>query len=92
MLIREERRRHYRIALLVLLVAAILGNLFGIFLGAVLPNGALQDLVSKSLSLGLDPPVRLDLWVVSFSVGFTVELNSCSFLFMLLALIFYKKA
>ena len=46
MLIREERRRHYRIALLVLLVAAILGNLFGIFLGAVLPNGALQDLVS----------------------------------------------
>jgi ABC-type dipeptide/oligopeptide/nickel transport system permease subunit len=92
MLIREERKRHSRIALFVVLVAAILGNLVGIFLGAILPEGSFQDLVSKSLSFGLDPPLRLDLWVVSFSIGFTLKLNSLSFLFMFLALIFYKKA
>ena len=91
MLIREERKRHSRIALLVIMVAGILGNLVGTFLGAVLPDGSFHDLVSKSLAFGFDPPCRLDFWIVSFSVGFTLELNSCSFLFMFFALLFYKR-
>jgi len=91
MLIRDERRRQSRFAFFFIVVAGVLGNLVGIFLGAVLPDGSFHDLVSKSLAFGLDPPFRLDLWIVTFSVGFVVRLNSCSFLFMFLALLLHKR-
>ena len=76
---------------LVLIVSGILGQLAGIFLGALLPHGALHDLVARSMQFGLDPPLRIDIWILSFSFGFQVSLNSCSFLFMFLGLLLYRK-
>ncbi len=92
MLIREERKNRFQGAVLVLILSGIVGNLFGVFLGAVLPEGSLHDFLSKSKAFGLDPPLAVDLWIVSVSVGFNVKLNSCGLLFMFLGLIFYKKA
>ncbi len=92
MLIREEKKRHFRVAILVLVISGVLGNLVGIFLGAILPEGSLHDILAKSLSMGLDPPLNIDLWIISFSIGFKLKLNSCSFLFMLFGLLLYKKA
>ncbi len=92
MLIREEKRNRFQAAILVLILSGIIGNLFGVFLGAVLPEGPLHDVLSKSKAFGLDPPLSLDLWIVSVSIGFNVKLNSCGLLFMFLGLIFYKKA
>lgn len=92
MLIREEKKRHFRIAILVLVLSGILGNLVGILLGALLPEGAFHDMLAKSLVVGLDPPLSIDLWIVSFSIGFSLKLNSCSFLFMVFGLMLYKKA
>jgi len=91
MLIRDEKKRHLGIGLLMLIVSGILGNLVGIFVGALLPDGTLHDAVAKSIRFGLDPPLRIDIWIVSFSIGFQVVLNSCSFLFMVLGLLLYKK-
>ena len=79
-------------AILVLILSGILGNLVGILLGALLPEGAFHDMLAKSLVFGLSPPLRIDLWIVSFSIGFTFKLNSCSFLFMVFGLMLYKKA
>ncbi len=92
MLIREERRNRFQGAILVLILSGILGNLFGVFLGAVLPEGSLHDALSMSKAFGLDPPLSIDLWIVSVSIGFNVKLNSCGLLSMFLGLIFYKKA
>jgi hypothetical protein len=92
MLIREEKRNRFQAAILVLILSGIIGNLFGVFLGAVLPEGSLHDILSKSKAFGLDPPLSIDLWIVSVSIGFNVKLNTCGFLFMFLGLIFYKKA
>jgi len=92
MLIREEKKIRFQVAIVVLILSGIIGNLFGVFLGAVLPEGALHDTVAKSKAFGLDPPLALDLWIVSLSIGFKVKLNICSLLFMVLGLIFYKKA
>ncbi len=92
MLIREEKKRYFRIAIMVVIIAGIMGNLFGIFLGVLLPEGSLHDVLAKSYAYGLDPPVRLDLWIVSFSIGFQVKLNFCSLLFMFFGFLFYKKA
>jgi hypothetical protein len=92
MLIREERKTRLKTAIMVLILSGIIGNLFGVFLGAVLPEGSLHDTLSKSKSFGLDPPVSLDLWIVSLSIGFNVKLNICGLLFMFVGLILYKKA
>lgn len=92
MLIREERKTRLKTAIVVLILSGIIGNLFGVFLGAVLPEGSLHDVLSKSKSFGLDPPVSLDLWIVALSIGFNVKLNICGLLFMFVGLILYKKA
>ena len=92
MLIREEKRNRFQAAIMVLILSGIIGNLFGVFLGAVLPEGSLHDTLSKSKAFGLDPPLSIDLWIVYVSIGFNVNLNSCGLLFMFLGLIFYKKA
>jgi hypothetical protein len=92
MLIREERKGRFQVAVLVLVLSGILGNLFGLFLAAVLPDGPLHDVLSYGKAFGLDPPVSLDLWIVSLSLGIRVNMNMCGLLFMVLGLIFYKKA
>ena len=92
MLIREERRNRFQAAIMVLILCGIIGNLFGVFLGAILPEGSLHDALSKSKAFGLDPPVSLDLWIVSVSIGFNVKLNICGLFFMVFGLIFYKRA
>ncbi len=91
MLIREEKKRHIGVGFLILIVSGILGNVAGIFLGALIPEGALHDALAKSIIFGLDPPLRIDIWIVSFSIGFHLKLNSCSFLFMIFGLLLYKK-
>ena len=92
MLIREEKRTRFKAAVVVLILSGIVGNLFGVFLGAVLPEGSLHDFLSRSKSFGLHPPLSVDLWIVSVSIGFNVKLNICGLLFMILGLILYKKA
>jgi hypothetical protein len=79
-------------ALMVLAISGIVGNIVGVFLGALLPEGALHDLLSKSLVLGFDPPLSINLWIVAFSFGFLVKLNFCSFIAMVLGLLLYKNA
>lgn len=92
MLIREERKTRFQVAVIVLILSGIIGNLVGVFLSAVLPEGALHDTLAKSKAFGLDPPLALDLWIVSVSIGLKVKLNLCGLLFMVLGLFFYKKA
>jgi hypothetical protein len=91
MLIREEKKRRLGIGFLILVVSGILGNVVGIFMGALLPDGILNDFLAKNLLFGLDPPFRIDMWIVSFSLGFHLKLNMCSFLFMFFGLLLYKK-
>lgn len=91
MLIREEKKRQVGAGLLILIFSGILGNVVGIFLGALIPEGPVHDVVAKSIVFGLDPPLRVDIWIVSFSIGFHLKLNFCSFLFMILGLLLYKK-
>jgi hypothetical protein len=92
MLIREERKKHFGEALLVLIISGILGNLFGLLLGALLPDGSLHDVLARSYGYGLTPPLSIDLWVLSISFGFKLNMNACGLIFMFLGLLLYKKA
>jgi len=91
MLIREEKKRQVGVGFLILVFSGLLGNVVGIFLGALIPEGPVHEVVAKSLVFGLDPPLCIDLWIASFSIGFHLKLNVCSFLFMIFGLFLYKK-
>ena len=74
----------------------IAGGLFGGVLGEVLkslsPEGPLRDFFLKAYTLGLDPPFKLDLGLISLTLGFTFKLNLLSFLGILLGIFIYKQA
>jgi len=92
MLIGKDKKRPVGSVLLVLVSSGVFGNVVGILLGVLLPEGALNDILSKALNLGIDPPLRINLWVFVVSFGFLLKMNACSFLFMMLGLLLYKKA
>jgi hypothetical protein len=58
---------------LVLLIALTAGAIVGSILGAVLENVA--PVLAKGFTVGLQPPLVLDLHVISLTLGFTLHLN-----------------
>ena len=92
MLLKEEKKRRTGIVLAVFLLSGLLGNLFGILLGTLLPDGTLHTIVAKEYEYGVKSPVTVDLWILSLSAGFLVRLNGCGLLCMFLGTILYKKA
>jgi hypothetical protein len=76
----------------VFFLSGLLGNLFGILIGTLLPDGALHAIVAKEYEYGVKSPMTLDLWFLSISAGFIIRLNGCALLFMFLGTILYKKA
>ncbi len=58
---------------LVLVVAIIAGAVVGSILGVALENVA--PVLAKGFTVGIQPPLVLDLNVVSLTFGFTLHLN-----------------
>jgi len=92
MLLKEEKKGGIAIILVMLLVSGLLGNLLGMLVGAFFPQGILYDILARQYECGLNPPVTLNLWILSLSAGFLIRLNGCSLLLMFLGMLLYKKA
>ncbi len=79
-----------------LIFFVIIGGLFGGVLGEILksfsPEGPLRDLFLKGYTLGLDPPFKLNLVLISLTLGFTFKLNLLSLLGIILGVFIYKQA
>jgi len=67
---------------LVLLTALTAGAIVGSILGAVLENAA--PVLAKGFTVGLQPPLVLDLHVISLTLGFTLHLNVMGAILVLL--------
>lgn len=79
----------------ILLICVLIGGLFGGLLGEILmavsPPGLIQNIFSQAVHPGLSPPVTIDLWLLKFTVGFTVKMNLLSFFGVLLGVFIYKQ-
>ena len=79
----------------ILLICVLIGGLFGGLLGEILmavsPPGLIQNICSQAVHPGLSPPVTIDLWLLKFTVGFTVKMNLLSFFGILLGVFIYKQ-
>ena len=67
-------------------------GLLGETLTVVSPEGILQDIFSRTYSVGIDPPLTLDLKLFVTTFGFSFRLNLFSLLGIVLGFYVYKQA
>ncbi len=75
-----------------IILGGLIGGILGEILRVVSPEGVLQDIFSRAYSIGIDPPLTLDLKLFSTTVGFLVRINLFSLLGILLGVYIYKQA
>lgn len=74
------KKRGAGFILLVLLGGALLGSAMGQLLGVLLPPGVVKDFFIRAATPGLEPPVTVDLLVMTLTLGFTLKLNIAALL------------
>ena len=77
--------------LAVLLLGALLGSVLAGLLGALLGDGPIMGFLTRTWTLGLDPPAALDLKVLSLTLGATVEVGVLTLVGAVLALWLYLR-
>ncbi len=76
--------------LLFIFIGGLLGSILGEILQVVSPQGTVQSIFGEALSLGLDPPVTVNLVLIKLTLGFLLKINLLSVLGMLLGAYLYK--
>lgn len=67
-------RRGFGLVLLIIVAGLVVGSLLGELLGS-LTSGWLQDFLTKGPTIGLTPPVTLDLRLIAFTLGVAFKVN-----------------
>lgn len=79
----------------ILITCVLVGGLFGGLLGEVLvavtPPGLIQNIFTQAVHPGLSPPVTIDLWLLKFTVGFTLKMNLLSLMGIFFGVFVYKQ-
>ena len=70
--------------ILAIFLGAIIGSVFGELVGLILPNGVVKEFFLRSASFGFSP-ISIDLAVVVFSVGVSLNLNVIGVIGIILA-------
>ena len=79
------------ILFVVMLFGALIGSVLGEILGLLTPGGLLQKILTRAITFGLDPPGKIDLKILTFTLGFSFRMNLISLLGIFLATFVYKK-
>lgn len=77
-----------------LLLFVVLGGLLGSILGeavrALTPPGMIQRIFAEPITVGLNPPLSLDLKLFTITFGLTLDLNLLTVLGIFLGLYLYR--
>jgi hypothetical protein len=73
-----------------ILLGGILGGYLGEILGLLVPAGFLHEIFVKGFSIGFDPPLVLNLRIITLTLGFRVLLNLPGVLGMIAGLYYSK--
>jgi len=61
--------------LLIILGGALLGSGLGDLVGYILPSGVVRDFFTNAITPGINPPLTINLLVMTLTLGFTLKLN-----------------
>ena len=75
--------------LVALLLAAVIGGLFGDIIGTYLPDGAAKTLFTKSIQVGFSPS-QVEFYAISFTIGLMFKINFVSALFVILVVVYFR--
>lgn len=84
-------QRRLGLIVLVLLVGGVIGSFLGELAGTLLPQGWLQNLLTKGPTVGLTSPATLDLQFFSISLGLAIKVNLVAVLGLILAAVVLRK-
>jgi len=73
-----------------LLVLVLIGALLGSIVGEALTKSV--PLLARGVSIGVEPPVTLDLFILKLTFGVKMKLNVASAVGILLALLLFRRA
>jgi len=73
------------------LVGDLVGGVLGEFLRRLAPEGGLREIFLKTYPIGISPPFTLDLRLMTFTAGFTIEVTLFSLIGILLAIYTYTQ-
>ncbi|MEK6645120.1 MAG: DUF4321 domain-containing protein [Candidatus Firestonebacteria bacterium] len=76
---------------IILVIGALFGTVLGEAIGAITPQGPIRDFFIKSIGPGLNPAPTLDLIVLTITLGFTIKLNVCSVIGILVGGLLIRK-
>jgi len=84
-----NRNRRLGALVLWLVCGVVIGSLFGELLGLILPEGVVNKFFLVATEIGVGP-VTLNLAVMTFTLGFTLNINVTGVLGMLFAAYYFR--
>ena len=75
-----------------ILIGGLLGGVLGEILRVLSPEGLLKEIFLKGYSIGINPPLTLDLHLFTFTLGFTIQMNLFSLIGIIFGIYLYKQA
>lgn len=76
--------------LMFIFIGGLLGGVLGEILRVFTPTGTIQNIFSRSVSPGLDPPFTVDLVLIKVTIGFLLKMNLLTLLGIFLGIYLYK--
>jgi len=74
------------------LIGGLMGGVLGEILRLFSPEGLLKEIFLKGYSIGINPPLTVDLHLFTFTLGFTIMMNLFSLLGIIFGIYVYKQA
>lgn len=70
----------------------IVGGILGEILRVISPPGILHDIFLKGYHIGINPPLTIDIHMLTFTIGFTLQVNLLTLLGIILGIYTFKQA
>ncbi|HOT97806.1 MAG TPA: DUF4321 domain-containing protein [bacterium] len=86
---RIKRKLSFGTLLLAVVLGALIGSAIGQAIGVLLPQGVVHDFLLRSAGFGITP-FQLNLAIISFTLGFTFNLNIIGVIGIILAAYIFR--
>ncbi len=84
-----KKRLSIGMILIAVVLGALMGSVLGQVIGVVMPDGVVKDFFLRSASIGFSP-VLVNLVIISFTFGFTFNLNIIGVIGIILAAYIFR--